>query len=183
MIVAVSLLQLNLTIQRRSRTHVENSPPPEKLNSNKKSLARNIFILKTTKRKAVPALLRYPKLFARYSLRTILTATPTHTPCFRHRRRSCSLPSSKRGTPPFKICYISKSFAPREATGFWELESGIYTLHFAFIIASQTLNLPLAISNLPFCSPLASSIWHLHFALRIPYFALDLPLAISNFPL
>ena len=52
--VAVNVLQLNLTIQRRSRAHVENSPPPEKLNSNKKSLARNIFILKTTKRKAVP---------------------------------------------------------------------------------------------------------------------------------
>ncbi len=45
---------MNLTIQRRSRAHVENSPPPEKLYFNKKSLARNIFILKTTKRKAVP---------------------------------------------------------------------------------------------------------------------------------
>ena len=122
------------TVSRRSRAHVENSPPPEKLNSNKKSLARNIFILKTTKRKAVPALLRYPKLFARYSLRTILTATPTHTPCFRHRRRSCSLPSSKRGTPPFKIYSIGRVIAPREA----------------YIIASQPLNLPLAISNFPF---------------------------------
>ena len=81
---------------------------------------------------AVPALLRYPKLFARYSLRTILTATPTHTPCFRHRRRSCSLPSSKRGTPPFKIYSIGRVIAPREA----------------YIIASQTLNLPLAICNL-----------------------------------
>ena len=121
-------MSMKPTVSRRSRTHVENSPPPEKLNSNKKSLARNIFILKTTKRKAVPALLRYPKLFARYSLRTILTATPTHTPCFRHRRRSCSLPSSKRGTPPFKICYISKSFAPCEATGIWELASGIFII-------------------------------------------------------
>ena len=93
--VAVNVLQLNLTIQRRSRAHVENSPPPEKLNSNKKSLARNIFILKTTKRKAVPALLRYPKLFARYSLRTILTATPTHTPFIAHRARSCSLLSNR----------------------------------------------------------------------------------------
>ena len=41
----------------------------------------------------VPALLWYPKLFARYSRRTILTTTPTHTPCIRHRRRSCFLPS------------------------------------------------------------------------------------------
>ena len=81
---------------------------------------------------AVPALLRYPKLFARYSLRTILTATPTHTPCFRHRRRSCSLPSSKRGTPPFKIYSIGRVIAPREA----------------YIIASQTLNLPFPICNL-----------------------------------
>ena len=54
--VAVNVLQLNLTIQRRSRAHVENSPPPEKLNSNKKSLARNIFILKINKEKGGPPL-------------------------------------------------------------------------------------------------------------------------------
>ena len=76
------------TVSRRSRAHVENSPPPEKLNSNKKSLARNIFILKTTKRKAVPL-------------------------------------SSKRGTPPFKICSISKLIAPYEASGIWRLVTTI----------------------------------------------------------
>ena len=43
---------------------------------------------------AVSALLWYPKLFARCSLRTISTTAPTHTPFIRHRRRSCSLPSS-----------------------------------------------------------------------------------------
>ena len=80
-------MSMKPTVSRRSRAHVENSPPPEKLNSNKKSLARNIFILKTTKRKAVPL-------------------------------------SSKRGTPPFKIYYIGRVIAPREA----------------YIIASQTLN-------------------------------------------
>ena len=120
MIVAVSVLQLNLTIQRRSRAHVENSPPPEKLNSNKKSLARNIFILKTTKRKAVPL-------------------------------------SSKRGTPPFKICYISKSFAPCEATGIWELASGIFTIgnavpkfatcHFQFAILLASGIFIIAVAN------------------------------------
>ena len=76
---------------------------------------------------AVPALLRYPKLFARYSLRTILTATPTHTPCFRHRRRSCSLPSSKRGTPPFKyILLVSYSLPAKPlVTGIWRLVTTI----------------------------------------------------------
>ena len=34
--------------------------------------------------------LRCPKLFARCSRRTILTATPISTPFIRHRRRSCS---------------------------------------------------------------------------------------------
>ena len=71
-------MSMKPTVSRRSRAHVENSPPPEKLYFNKKSLARNIFILKTTKRKAVPL-------------------------------------SSKRGTPPFKIYYIGKLFAPRKA--------------------------------------------------------------------
>ena len=102
---------------------------------------------------AVPALLRYPKLFARYSLRTILTATPTHTPCFRHRRRSCSLPSSKRGTPPFKIYSIGRVIAPREA----------------YIIASQFRNLPLAISHLPFCKRS-----ELHFTV-VPYTGIAFP--------
>ena len=120
-------MSMKPSASRRSRAHVENSPPPEKLNFNKKSLARNIFILKTTKRKAVPALLRYPKLFARYSLRTILTATPTHTPCFRHRRRSCSLPSSKRGTPPLKIYSIGKFLAPCEV--YQQLTAGYVISH------------------------------------------------------
>ena len=54
--------------------------------------------IKLNKRWSPCALLWYPKLFARYSLRTILTTAPTHTPCIAHRARSCSLPSSKRGT-------------------------------------------------------------------------------------
>ena len=44
-------------------------------------------------------LLRYPKLFARYSLRTILTATPTHTPFIRHRRRSHRSPAGHHYHP------------------------------------------------------------------------------------
>ena len=53
-IVLGKFVSMKPAVSRRSRAHVENSPPPEKLNSNKNSLARNIFILKTTKRKAVP---------------------------------------------------------------------------------------------------------------------------------
>ena len=101
---------------------------------------------------AVPALLRYPKLFARYSLRTILTATPTHTPCFRHRRRSCSLPSSKRGTPPLKIYSIGRVIAPHEASGIWELASGIFISHFAFRISHLICHLPFPICNLQLIS-------------------------------
>ncbi len=114
---------------------------------------------------AVPALLRYPKLFARYSLRTILTATPTHTPCFRHRRRSCSLPSSKRGTPPFKICSISKLFTSCEALQ----------------LPTQFRNLPLAISNLPFCSSLASGNWHLATSFRTSHSAFRTQIDICHF--
>ena len=49
--------------------------------------------------------MRFPKLFARCSLRTILTAAPTHTPCIAHRARSCSLPSllHQRGRPSISI--------------------------------------------------------------------------------
>ena len=38
--------------------------------------------------------LRCPKLFARYSLRTILTATPTNAPFIVHRTRSRVLPKA-----------------------------------------------------------------------------------------
>ena len=60
--VAVNVLQLNLTIQRRSRAHVENSPPPEKLNFNKKSLARILLFLKNNKTKGGPCPLAVPKI-------------------------------------------------------------------------------------------------------------------------
>ena len=59
--------------------------------------------IKLNKRWSPCALLWYPKLFARCSLRTILTTAPTHTPCIRHRRRSCSLPPQAAGRRGFAL--------------------------------------------------------------------------------
>ena len=104
-VLKFNLVSMKPTVSRRSRAHVENSPPPEKLNSNKKSLARNIFILKTTKRKAVPL-------------------------------------SSKRGTPPFKICSISRFTAPREASDYRRLKFAVadhLIMNYCLLQSSQPL--------------------------------------------
>ena len=61
------------------------------------------------KRWSPVALLWYPKLFARYSLRTILTTAPTHTPFIRHRRRSCSLPPQAAGRLGFALLLLKKN--------------------------------------------------------------------------
>ena len=109
---------------------------------------------------AVPALLRYPKLFARYSLRTILTATPTHTPCFRHRRRSCSLPSSKRGTPPLQLFLISKFI--RSLAKLYNQQRSSEICHLPF---------PICHSARP---------WHLASTFRTSHFAFRTSFAISH---
>ena len=101
-------MSMKPTVSRRSGAHVENSPPPEKLNFNPQLLARILFFLKTTKPKAVPL-------------------------------------SSKRGTPPFKICSVSKLIAPCEASGDWRLMTGVYISHFAFRISHSICHLPFAI--------------------------------------
>ena len=53
-LITVSLLQLNLTIQRRSQAHVENFPPSEHICCCIKSLARNILSHKNNKQKDGP---------------------------------------------------------------------------------------------------------------------------------
>ncbi len=50
--------------------------------------------------------LRCPKLFARCSLHTISTATPTNAPCFRHRRRSRVLPKAGKHLLAFRMSRI-----------------------------------------------------------------------------
>ncbi len=54
-------------------------------------------------------LLRCPKFLARCSLHEILTAAPTNTPCFRHRRRSCVLPSKEGLASQNCTLYIPKA--------------------------------------------------------------------------
>ena len=44
------------TVSRRSGAHVENSPPPEKLNFNPQLLARILLFLKNNKTKGGPPL-------------------------------------------------------------------------------------------------------------------------------
>ena len=53
-LITVSLLQLNLTIQRRSQAQVENFPPSEHICCCIKSLARNILSHKNNKQKDGP---------------------------------------------------------------------------------------------------------------------------------
>lgn len=74
------------------------------------------FLVEMTGFEPTDALLRYPKLFARCSLRTIPTAAPTRTPFIRHRRRSRSLPyipksyvSLLSGTAHNILCFRVKS--------------------------------------------------------------------------
>ena len=63
-LITVSLLQLNLTIQRRSGAHVGNFPPSEKIKKDS-IIKQKYYPLTLIFTRTVPALLRYPKLFAR----------------------------------------------------------------------------------------------------------------------
>ena len=120
-LITVSLLQLNLTIQRRSQAHVENFPPSEKIKKDS-IIKQKYYPLTLIFTRTVPALLRYPKLFARihsHNFDRYANSHSLHPPP----AEVVFLAPSKEGTLPFKTCSISDYSLPAKplVTDDWRL--------------------------------------------------------------
>ena len=88
------------TVSRRSGSHVENSPPPEKLNFNPQLLARILLFLKNNKTKGGPCPLAVPKivcsLFASHNFDRYAISPLLHPP-----QAACGLNATNSATPAY----------------------------------------------------------------------------------